>query len=127
MTFYERFEELCYAHGYKPTEAKLAEDMNNRGYSFSRSIANKWKSKPSALPNADKAIAIAEFFEVSLDYVFCRTDDPTDYSKGKQDLTQEERDLLSMFRTLNPEQRKMILTMVEPLFEQAKKVSTETA
>lgn len=121
MSFFDRYAEVCKVNNYEPSSRKLTDILG-----FNNAAVTPWKKK-GKIPMGDTVRAIADFFHVSADYLLERTDDPTDYAKKPPDLSNEERDLLSMFRTLNPEQRKMILTMVEPLYEQAKKETTETA
>ena len=74
MTFFERYEKLCLAHGYKPGSEQAAQILGtNRG------TISAWKrsGKP---PLMEYVVAIADTYGVSVDYLLGRTDDPTDYS-----------------------------------------------
>lgn len=126
MTFYERFEGLCKARGLGPSGQRLEKLMKEKVNSFSRTTPNKWKTGESR-PTGEIITAIADILNVSTDYLLCRTEDPTDHTQTEPELTAKERELLKMFRTLNPQQQDTILTMIEPLYEQAKKVPVESA
>lgn len=59
--FYERFEELCRKNGYTPSGACVAMGR-------SKNLAAKWKST-NATPSAEVLNQIANFFDVSVDYL----------------------------------------------------------
>lgn len=74
MTFFERYEKLCIARGYKPASQQAADALGtNRG------TISAWKTSGSP-PKTDFLVNIANVYHVSVDYLLCRTDDPTDYS-----------------------------------------------
>lgn len=74
MTFFERYEKLCIAQGYKPASQQAADAIGtNRG------TISAWKTSGSP-PKTEYLVAIADVYKVSVDYLLCRTDDPTDYS-----------------------------------------------
>jgi len=64
--FYERFEALCRKNGYTPSAACLAMGR-------SKNLAAKWKSTGS-MPSAEVLNQIAEFFDVSVDYLLGKSD-----------------------------------------------------
>ena len=65
--FWERFEKLCNEHNITPTA--LVNKITN-----SSSNATVWKKK---LPKTDYLIEIANYFNVSIDYLLGIADSPT--------------------------------------------------
>lgn len=76
--FWERFIALCNANSIKPTPAGLQ-------MGFSKGTVSNWKKKyldgVDVMPDSDTVKTIADYFDVSTDYVLGLTDDPTDYDK----------------------------------------------
>lgn len=120
MSFFDRYAELCKAHNYDPCGRTIAEAIG-----FNNASATYWRN--NKIPKGETVRAIADFFHVSTDYLLERTEDPAELNQATQELTAKERELLKMFRTLNPQQQDTILTMIEPLYEQAKKIPVESA
>ena len=75
MSFFDRYNALCEARGIKP-----AADSTTKPLGISRAHVTQWKQH-GYVPNAKTLILIADVFNVSIDYLLGRTDDPTDYSK----------------------------------------------
>lgn len=74
MSFFERYEKLCLDKGYKPGSEQAARVLGtNRG------TISAWKTSGKP-PKTEFLIAIANFYHVSIDYLLCRTDDPTDHA-----------------------------------------------
>lgn len=74
MTFFERYEQLCLARGYKPVSEQAAQAIGtNRG------TISAWKTNENP-PKSEYLVIIADVYGVSTDYLLCRTDDPTDYT-----------------------------------------------
>lgn len=69
-----------------------------------------WKSGKSA-PTIEKLPLIAEYLDVSLDYLLGRAE----ISKPADDLTEDERKLISGYRTLEQPQKELILHDIELL------------
>ena len=74
MTFFERYEQLCAASGYKPISEQAAQALGT-----SRGTISAWKASGKP-PKTEFLVAIADTYGVSTDYLLGRTDDPTDYS-----------------------------------------------
>ena len=74
--FWGRYEKLCLENGYKPASTQAAEVLGT-----SRGAISAWKGRGN-LPQPEFAIRIADIYGVSTDYLFGRTDDPTDYPKA---------------------------------------------
>lgn len=74
MGFFDRYEKLCLARGYKPASQQAADAIGtNRG------TISAWKTSGSP-PKTEYLVEIANVYHVSVDYLLCRTDDPVDYT-----------------------------------------------
>lgn len=105
---YVRIKELCAARGI--TLAKLEEDTG-----LSSSIIRKWKNNTS--PSIDKVKVIAEYFNVSTDYLVGRSD----ISTPAEDLIGDE-DFVSLQRAksrMSPQDRDRMMRMLKLGFEYA--------
>ena len=69
MALYDRIKYLCARDNI--TIAKLETDLG-----FGTSSIKKWEKTSS--PSVNKLVKVADYFNVSLDYLMCRTDNPTD-------------------------------------------------
>ena len=74
-TFSERIEELRIKEGI-PTTCKLAEKIH-----FHRNCIAKWKIN-EYIPAISDIENIADYFNVSIDYLLGRTDDPSPYKNS---------------------------------------------
>ena len=100
MNFFERFENLLDSHNI--SRNKLADDLQIRSAIFS-----EWK-KNGNLPNGETAIKIAEYFNVSLDYLL------TGEEKNNE-LSPDEIELLSNYRSLQPHDKSMLQIIVSAM------------
>lgn len=66
MTFRERFEQLCDENGKTPTA--VGSELG-----FAKSAISRWRNS-SAKPSFKALTALAEYFNVSVDYLLCKTD-----------------------------------------------------
>ncbi len=66
----ERVDILCKQHGISKTTAYIKSDV---GKDFGANI------KKGYVPSSDKILALANFFECSVDYLLERTDNPTSH------------------------------------------------
>lgn len=66
--FWNRFYELCLQRGTKPNPL-------GKNIGISSGIITKWKTE-NTLPNGETLIKIADYFNVSIDYLLGRTDNP---------------------------------------------------
>lgn len=84
IKFKERFTNLLTTKGV--TAAKLAKDTG-----LSDAVISQWKNGKQ-VPSADKLIVLADYFDVSIDYLVGRVDDPAlqiqmvDTDKGSAEL-----------------------------------------
>ncbi len=67
MTFWERFYNLCLQHNTKPLPVAKA-------LFISVGSITKWKN--GTIPTGETITKIADYFQVSADYLLGRTDDP---------------------------------------------------
>ncbi len=82
---------------------------------ISKQAFSQYEKQQSA-PSADILITIAEYFNVSLDYLTGRTDNPdiSDYSNDTT-LTLEESELLEDFRILNKHEQNIIIGRISEM------------
>lgn len=77
--FYDRFKQLCNNKGVTPSRASAE-------IGFSKGSVSYWKKKyqegVDAKPDSYTAAKMADYFEVSVDYLLERTDDPVDYDRN---------------------------------------------
>lgn len=79
MTFYERYAQICADKGLKPRGQKAA-DM----FGITKATICSWE-KNNTTPKGETVAIMADALGFSSDYLLGRTDDPTDYAKGKND------------------------------------------
>lgn len=84
---------------YKITQKQLAESIG-----ASQSNVSDWLNGKT-LPSADKLVALADFFDVTIDYLFGRTPPIS----SAPTLSDTEQELVELFRSLSPEQAEMLL------------------
>lgn len=70
--FWEIFQELCQAMSKSPSA--ICKELG-----FSNATATHWKN--GTIPNGEALIKIADFFNISTDYLLGRTDDPNSHKK----------------------------------------------
>lgn len=78
MTFYERYESLCADRDINPCGNAIASDLR-----ISKATISIWKSAKST-PTGDVVRRVADRLSASADFLLGRTNDSTDYSKGKR-------------------------------------------
>lgn len=71
--FWERFYNLCLQNGDKPNT--VAKELG-----FSTAACTHWKE--GAEPKSSVLIKIADYFDVSVDYLLGRTDDPESHKSS---------------------------------------------
>lgn len=77
MSFYDRYAAIAEKRGLEPCSQKAASMFGS-----TKATISKWNTK-DITPLGNTVAAIADALEVSTDYLLGRTDDPTDYAKGK--------------------------------------------
>lgn len=108
--FYKIFSNLCETRNIPKTKV-LAE------IGLSTGNLDKWKKGASI--NSDVIIKIAEFFEVSTDYILLG-------KENESNLTDIERELLALFRKLDHKQKERFIGKVEMIIEEMTELDTKT-
>ncbi len=87
MRFYDQYTHICNERGIEPCSQRAASM-----FGVTRSTISQWNSK-NKIPMGETVRTIANALGVSADYLLCRTNDPTDYSRP--DLISETTDPVS--------------------------------
>ena len=95
----------------------LQKDLAKALNSNQRTISN-WENG-LAQPNIESLILLADFFEVSIDFLVGRSDDFGQVTVKNPDLTDEESELLQIFRNVTDADRSAILTVFTPFKQKA--------
>ena len=70
-------------------------------------------------PKADELLILSKEFNVSLDYLLCKTDTPTN---NIPDLSEKQNELLNKFDQLSTDQQKDVLQYVEFIISKREKL-----
>ncbi|WP_369899766.1 helix-turn-helix domain-containing protein [Bacillus manliponensis] len=113
MTIVDRVKHLCQNRGI--SVSKLEEDLD-----FGKNSLYRWKAQS---PSAEKLLKVAEYFNVSVDYLLGRSEkiylefvenDEQEKSKG---LT----DLINKIKDLSPGQLNSLSDIIDPILKVLKK------
>lgn len=104
--FIQRFQELL--DETNTTKSKVATETNIP----LQTICN-WFDRGSQ-PTADKIIKIADYFEVSTDYLLGRSND-IGIVEIRQDLTTEQSELLGLFKKMSLQDKNQLLGFAKAL------------
>lgn len=77
-----------------------------------QSSIGRWKAE-KAIPSSDNLQKLAEYFDVSVDYLLGKTDKknrPTEYGEPKS--REEELEFLNLYRSLPPEGKEALMYML---------------
>lgn len=88
------------------TQSYLAKQIG-----VSQVAISKWLNKKSE-PTAEMLIELAEFFNCSIDYLLGRSDDFGNINLKAPDLSDEEQELINLFRESSPGERSAVLTLL---------------
>ena len=105
---YQRIKELCYQRGI--TISKLESDLG-----FGNSSIKKWEKISS--PSIDKIVKVANYFDVTTDYLIGRSDIAEDAS----DIMQDD-DIISFQRArekMSPKDRERMMQLLRLGFQKA--------
>ena len=84
---------------------------------FSRSLIANWEREERD-PNTADLIKIADYFDVSVDYLLGREDYYGNYYKRDiSNLSEKEQQVLELFRGLLPEMQNVVLNMIKDLYK----------
>jgi len=102
-TVYDRIKELCDAHD-------MSIVMLEKALGFSRSYLFKWKT---SCPSADKLALVADYFGVSLDYLY------SGKVEGDIELDSDIISIQRARRNMPEKDRKRMMEMLHIAFEEA--------
>ena len=91
------------------------------GIQTSQRNIGRWESG-EVLPSADFVLRLADFFQVSADYLLGRSDDLGAPVAPRTEISREEQQLLKDFRTLSRHSRDLILDMIHSAAEKEQRV-----
>lgn len=103
MIFHERFLELIEARGV--TAYKLSKETG-----LSQALISQWKNGKQ-IPTADKLLIVAEYFNVSMDYLMGRTDRPELHIQNVE--TEKGTAELHVSKPLTPEEIEQFREMLK--------------
>lgn len=104
----------------------LKEDMDLKQSNLAKIISvsenqyGRYERGENDIP-LEKALILADFYNVSIDYIAGRTNDKKGFNKS--DLPPSEVDLLKKFRTLTEKQRGIIIGRIEAFTEENAEIS----
>ncbi len=109
------------------TQANISQKFLGDSVGVSYHAISKIENKQRAA-SIEIIYALAEYFNVSIDYLTGRTDNP-DTSNNKQKLTEEELELLEDFRQLNKYEQNIIMGKISEMIynKNIEKSNTETS
>lgn len=106
--FYQRIKDLKEDKDIKQCDVAKIIKMSEKQYA-------RYERGESDIP-LEKAILLANFYNVSLDYIAGRTNDKRGFNKS--DLPQSEVNLLKKFRSLSIERQSRILERIDVFTEE---------
>ena len=107
MDTLERIQFLIENHDI--TAAKLLRDTK-----LNHSSINSWK-KGIAKPSYGALVKIADYFNVSVEYLACKTDDPRPAGNPAPYVSPDELAIVEKLRAFPPDKRKMVETLLNHL------------
>lgn len=93
------------------TQKELAQSIG-----VAQSNVSRWE-KDEMEPSAEIVVKLADFFQVSADYLLGRSDDLGAPVAPRTEISREEQQLLKDFRTLSRHSRDLILDMIHSAAE----------
>lgn len=104
--FWNRFYSLCVENNTKPNP--VAQSIG-----LSTAICTRWKN--GSIPNGDILLKIAEYFDVSVDYLLGKTDKKNEATPEEQPLTDAQEALLNYCSDLSNEDLEKVIDYIELL------------
>lgn len=102
MTLYEKIEMLSIKKGI--SISNLGEAV---GIKLDKSTISHWKK--GAKPRPDKVKAIADYFNVSIEYLLNEEEIKEEPQKQNPSLTDEQRELVEAFKKASPEEKALVM------------------
>ncbi len=117
--FWDRFFQLCVLHNSKPNP--VAKELG-----FSSGVVTKWKN--GSIPNGEMLLKIADYFDVSVDYLLGRSDSPEmDIKKEAAQMDslsrdEKESEVIHLYNQLSPaRQERALLALYREIEQQRTK------
>lgn len=107
MTLYERVEVLAKKQGLSVFD--LSDRLN-----LSRNAIYSWKKSS---PKAETLAKVAEYFDVTTDYLLGLTDDPSSNKKSDNNLSPDGRAVGRDFDNLGPSKKALLKKMIAAMQE----------
>lgn len=104
MTFWEVYSSLCEKAGEKPQPL-------GKKLGAASSTVTQWKS--GSIPSGEKLIAIADYFDCSIDYLLGR-----EQKSSLPELTENEQAIVKVFKELTDTQQGEIIGRAKVMAEQ---------
>ena len=112
FVFYDRYIELCKISGKSPS--RVAEEIG-----INKGSVSVWKKKHEkgeiAIPNAENLIAIAQYFNVSVDYLLCN-ESKEDKKNSTHDASAEDAEILDLIMNLPEDKKQQALDYLQYLY-----------
>ncbi len=114
MNFWETYEKLCFNIGKKPNPV-------GKELGISSGTITQWKN--GSIPSGEKLVQIADYFNVSVDYLLGREDEPTaeeaDVSVFDSDTDRTTAEFIQIFTKLPIMDRIEIMSLARDKVKQA--------
>ena len=104
--FWDRFYSLCIENKTNPTNVV-------RAIGISHGATTKWKN--GTKPNADVLIKIADYFDVSVDYLVGKTNKKNKAVPSEQPISSKQQLLLDIVADLTDEELKKVIEYADLL------------
>ncbi|MDE5770186.1 MAG: helix-turn-helix domain-containing protein [Ruminococcus sp.] len=107
MNFWDIYENLCFKFGKKPNPV-------GKELGISSGTISQWKS--GSIPSGEKLIQIAEYFNVSVDYLLGREDNyMKSYNNTDSHLDEMSATLLDDFSKLETAEKARVIVMIDDM------------
>lgn len=107
MNFWDTYESLCFKFGKKPNP--VGKDLG-----ISSGTISQWKN--GSIPSGEKLIQIAEYFNVSVDYLLGREDvSVVSNDTNNKKLDEMSASLLNDFSKLETAEKARVIVMIDDM------------
>lgn len=111
--FYDLYCALCKQKNVKPTRAAIE-------IGLSKGLPSTWK-KSGTTPQREQLIKIAEYFEVSVDYLLGKEKSPAIKDDDEAQISDEVLELAKIISDLPEDKKKTMLDLIDLLRDGAEK------
>lgn len=100
------------------TQEQLAKNLN-----ISRDSVNSWENDSDRLPAIDKLVLLADFFNVSVDYLLCRSEYTQIGNKEISEMTGLSDKAINRLKQINESDKQLELSNIKNVFRDSSSVS----